>query len=79
MGGVYPKSGDVSGVSSIRKTQSRESCRGCGETPPQLNPPKTSETGSAFHNRRAKNEAKMCFLPDDASSNTLKELEGSPK
>lgn len=38
-----------------------------------------SETGSAFHNRRAKNEAKMCFLPDDASSNTLKELEGSPK
>lgn len=50
-----------------------------GETLAWLDPPKTSETGSAFHYGRAKNEARMYFLLNDAPSDTLKELECSPK
>lgn len=50
-----------------------------GTTPATLDPSKRAEMSSAFRYRRAKNEARMYFLFNDAASDTLKEPEGSPK
>lgn len=75
------------------KTQSRKPCCGCaaagtrtggggqqlGATLAWPDPPQKSATGSAFRYRRAKNEARLYFLLNDASSDASKERESSPE